>query len=190
MVMNRIIEAKEKAERFLFWVVEQKWDDAVKNTSSMRYIDDLIEWPLRFEAHAYLGYRYKERIPEFAKELRALWLKWIDLKEKHKLKDGKLFWQLYDIFLLDTKAKEDVPAAKMGSTPKVMASPNYPAPEADMHLLVSVCRAKEILGINEFDRHIDHAARLIFKWAMANDVFAYGNIRIIYQLPKIGRAHV
>jgi len=178
MEMNRIIEAKEKAERFLFWIVEQKWDDAIKNTSSMRYVDDLIEWPLRFEAHAYLGHRYKERIPEFAKELRALWLRWIDLKEKHKSKDEKLFWQLYDIFLLDTKAKEDAPAAKTGSAPKVVTPSSYP--DADIELLVSMCRATETLGINEFDSHIDHAARLIFKWAMANDVFAYGNIRIIY----------
>jgi len=178
---QRMLEAKEKAERFLCQIIDNNWDEALKNTESKRYYDDLGEWPLRLEAQAYLGRKYKERIPDFAREVVALWQKWIRFKEEQRSIEPKLFWELHDTFRRDEAPKADASGSKEElSGGAGTSSSSYP--EVSIDLLVSICRAKEALGIEGYDDSIDYAAKKVFTWLMVNDVFSHGNRQIVWQV--------
>lgn len=71
--MEEIKKAKLKAEKYFHKVVYESWNNLV-NVEKDKYIPE--GWPIKFEAHVYLGHKYKNHIPNFAHKIRHLWLNW------------------------------------------------------------------------------------------------------------------
>jgi len=182
MVMNRIIEAKERAERFLFWVADQKWADTIKDTNSTEFKYNVLDWPFRFEAYAYLGHRYKKHIRRFAQELKALWSEWVVLKEKQGSAEKEIFWQLDDVFPL-ARSFNTFTFSPLKKSPFFKSGFSI-GPDVDVDMLVSMYRAKEILGIEGFDNNFTAAARMFIRWLLCNDITYYVSHRTIWQISR------
>ncbi|MCG7853876.1 MAG: hypothetical protein MIO92_15250, partial [Methanosarcinaceae archaeon] len=180
--MDRIVEAKEKAEQFLFWVVDQKWADIVSDANSREYKYNVLDWPFRFEAYAYLGHKYKKHVRRYAQELKALWSEWIILKEKQESADKEIFWQLKEA-LPSAISINDFTFTPLHKNP-VFKSGFSIKPDVDVDMLVSMYRAKEILGIDGFDIYFTAAVRMFTKWLLFNDITYHANHRTIWQISR------
>jgi hypothetical protein len=181
MAMDRIIEAKEKAEEFLFYVVEQQWAVIIKDTRSLEFRYNALDWPVRFEAHAYLANKYKKHIRRLAEEVQALWLEWIGLHGKDRPEEAGIFWQLEDILPTACFMRDHY------SFKSLIKRPPGPEgfslwPDVDVDMLVSMYRAKETLSIQGFDANFAAALSGFIKWLSARDVFSLASHRIIWQI--------
>ena len=147
--MKNLEKAKERAENYLYRIIEQNWDSFVKNgipvliksvgrpprtiRIKMEPVDhfELMNWPLRFEAYSYLGNKYRKKIRNFAIELRELWNEWIELSKKGLFGSKEIFWSTENEALntinLDRKKTR------------------FPGSQIESH--ISMFRAKEILEI-------------------------------------------
>ena len=69
--MEEVKKAKEKAEEFLLGTIKLKWENRlskIKQEISREYFE-MVDWPLRFEAHSYLGNRYEDKKKSFVEDL-------------------------------------------------------------------------------------------------------------------------
>lgn len=158
--MENLEKAKERAENYLYRIIEQKWDKPgipvlIKSTGrpprtiriKMKRMDyfELMNWSLRFEAYSYLGNKYRKKIRSFARELRELWNEWIELSKKGLIGSETIFWpdklHFYEI------CEEGI-----------VSSPVF---EIERH--ISMFRAKEILGIPGFDPYFNEAKKRIIE---------------------------
>jgi hypothetical protein len=182
MAMDRIIEAKEKAERFLFGVVEQQWAGIIKDTHSLEFRYNALDWPFRFEAHAYLANRYRKHARRFARELQTLWLEWIGMHGKEKPEEAGIFWQLEDILPTVETMRGCFTLGSFMKGPLESKSESSPWQDVDVDMLVSMYRVKETLSIQGFDTNFAAALRGFIKWLSVRDVFSLTNNRIIWQI--------
>ncbi len=125
--MEKVKNAKEKAEEYLQWTIDQKWDSSIANEkrkSSKEYLERM-DWPLRLEAYSYLRTEYKDKNIGFGIEIRNLWDEWVELYKKGSLGGDKIFW------------------------------PYLPNNEVENH--ISMFRAKEFFGIGGFHSYFTEA---------------------------------
>jgi hypothetical protein len=186
MAIDQIIEAKQRAEAFLFKAIEEKWNEIVKDTNSIEYRDVGTAWPLRFEAYAYLAHLHKELIPRFSTELKGLWSEWINMRAADEPKKRRIFWELEDIFPLPTIPKKRIflKGIFLRKKAKELVDKMAQTPEVDIDSLVAMFRATEILGIRGFEKHFANASKTLVRWLMVNDVFAGISHRIIWQINR------
>jgi hypothetical protein len=182
MAMDRIIEAKEKAEEFLFYVVEQRWAGIIKDTHSLEFRYNALDWPFRFEAHSYLANRYRKHARRFARELQTLWLEWIGMHGKEKPEEAGIFWQLEDILPSVETMRGCFTLGSFMKGPLESKTEFSPWQDVDVDMLVSMYRVKETLSIQGFDANFAAALRGFIKWLSVRDVFSLTNNRIIWQI--------
>ena len=181
--MKNLEKAKERAESYLYRIIEQKWDKPgipvlikerekpprtirIKMKKRRDYFD-LMNWPLRFEAYSYLGNKYKKKIRSFARELRELWDEWIELSKKGLFGSERIFWpdNLHFIGIYEE------------------GEASFPVFEIERH--ISMFRAKEILGIAGFDPYFNEAKKRIIEMLYSNPFFLSENdARIIWQVVR------
>lgn len=160
--MDEIRRAKEKAEKYLNWVVEQNWDSSFKmeaDRSAFEYCEEL-DWPQRFEAYCYLGHRDKSKITSFAAKLRDLWDDWIELNKKGYL--GKDQWGRKNKFFWPVQPETES-IKKHGRLELLSPFEN----ELENH--ISMFRTKEILGIGGFDAYFNEAKKKIIDMFFSED---------------------
>lgn len=172
--MEEIKEAKERAETFLNNVITQKWDISVSSFGlkfPFNHFEEGWDWPIRFEAYSYLGHRHRERIPDFATELRTLWNKWTELDNMApSLKREKIFWPpLYDIVDYD---KPEQRAWKFFGN------------EIESH--ISMFRAREVLGLVGYDAYFEEAKDRIVAilFSVPPISLSIDDARIIWQIVR------
>lgn len=144
--MEEIKRAKQKAENWFYWILGQEWSDFYRKDNyeiSSELSFEVIDWPLRFEAYSYLGYRYKNKSSDFALKIRELWSEWIKLSEEGLLRNKRFFWPMQYTLSSDNKEKKK----------KIKAS--------EIETYVSMFRAKEILGVGGFDSYFNEAKKRI-----------------------------
>jgi len=155
--MEKIQIAKKNAETYLSNIINQSWEGDIKS-----------EWPLRFEAHAYLGNRHKELIPKFGKELRLLWRNWIELYKKGELGYRKIFWPAVDVYCIPVGHEE---------------AEWEPGFEIENH--IAMFRAKENLCIEGFETYFNEAKKRLRSLLIEEDVLKSSDKnRIIYQIVR------
>lgn len=86
--MDEIKQAIDKAESFLYQVVEQKED--YKNLE--RNSPELLDYPLRFEAYSYFGRKDPHKKSDYSKYLWGLWKEWVELNKAGKIGGEDIFW--------------------------------------------------------------------------------------------------
>ena len=168
--MKNLKEAKERAENYLYRIIEQKWDRFVKNDKRKppKHYYEEMDWSLKFEAYSYLGNKYKNKVNSFAIELRELWNEWVELNKKGLLGREKIFWPTQ--YYLD--ASDFEPHEFNGI---------YPGSETEIY--ISMFRVKEILGIGGFNIYFNEAKKRI-----ENILFSEDNIISLWiPYTKIGR---
>lgn len=194
--MENLKKAKERAESYLYRIIEQKWDSFVKNEKQepgipvlikergrpprtirikmkkrMDYFE-LMNWPLRFEAYSYLGHKYKNKINSFAIELRELWNEWIELSKKGLIGSEIIFWpdDLHFSGIYKDRFNEWIVS--------------FPVFEIERH--ISMFRAKEILGIGGYDVYFNRAKKRIINMLYSNPLsfLGHNDARIIWQVVR------
>lgn len=167
--MKEVKKAKEKAEGFLNRIVTQSWFNVFRIENDKLDTSEWIEWPLRFEAHAYLGNRHNELITNFAKELRSIWLNWKDWHEKGKLGKRRIFWPIVERYCIPI-GDPDNADWELGF-------------EIESH--IAMFRAKEILGIKGFETYFNTAKKRLRYLLLEEDVFLnWEKRRIIWQIVR------
>ena len=86
--MEEVKTAIERAESYLFMVIEQKWD----SNNLLKDTPEISDWPLRFEAYTYLGRKDPQKKEKLSEEIRLLWQEWIDQYKKGELGGDNIFW--------------------------------------------------------------------------------------------------
>ena len=187
--MKNLEKAKERAENYLYRIIEQKWDSFVKNgipvlikwvgrpprtvRIKMKPIDyfELMNWPLRFEAYSYLGNKYIKKIRNFNTELKKLWNEWIELSKKGLFGSKEIFWSTENEALntinLDRKKTR------------------FPGNEIESH--ISMFRAKEILGIVGYEPYFNEAKKRI-RDALTSKPHLFLNRLVIQSLESFVRS--
>lgn len=143
--MRKFNEIKESAEGFLKKSISQKWEEFINKGSAEPDSFKWGDWPLLFEAYAYLGNRNKDFIPEFAKQVAQIWHLWLDAYKKSKLYNYGIFWPFADEYMIDTGDPENAE----------WVSGN------DIECHVAMFRAKEILSIEGFESYFDSAKKYL-----------------------------
>lgn len=165
--MENLKKAKERAEDYLYRIIEQKWSGIVnddKRKLAKNYYKEM-DWPLRFEAYSYLGNKYKSNVNSFAVELRELWNEWIKLNKKSLLGSEKFFWpSVYEI---------DMPIGSGGNVARL------PGNEIGNH--VSMFRVKEILRIGGFDSYFNEVKKRLIEILFSNPNISL-NVNVIRNL--------
>lgn len=161
--MEEIRKAKERSEKYLHKVVNESWNNLV-NIEKDEHIP--LEWPLLFDAHVYLGNKYKKLIPEFAIKIRNLWLnwsKWYESKDKGYEKFN-FFWPVLDDFLIPINHE---------------SAESDEGHEIETHIVMF--RAKENLKIIGFDKYFNEAKRRLGELLIKDQSYAEKKIRILWQ---------
>lgn len=174
--MDEVKKAKEKAEMYLFKIIEQEWNGIIKYDEPMDLFDyfDKQDWPLRFEAFSYVGHRYKHKINSFAREIRDLWNEWVRLNKKDLIGSKFFFWPAQ----YEKRTFQDLSEDLNGK--KTNIKPN----EIENH--ISMFRAKEILGIGGFDTYFDEAKNRLLNILFSRPHLSreLGDAKIIWQIVR------
>ena len=158
-----IEKVKEKAEKYLYKIVNDSWNN-LTNLEKDDYIP--LNWPIQFDAHVYLGNKYKNLIPGYAVKIRSLWLNWMKWYESkdNGYKRFKFFWPVEDEFLIPI----DHESAESDS-----------GHEIESHIVM--CRAKENLQISGFDSYFNEAKRRLGELLIEDRSYNEKKIRILWQ---------
>ncbi|MGA2363413.1 MAG: hypothetical protein ABSG73_13255 [Candidatus Aminicenantales bacterium] len=185
MTPKDILDSKTRGEEFLFRVIEEKFEGTVETVRKRREkdidaeIDEIIDWPIRLEAYAYLGNKHKELVPKLSQELRALWDTWISLMEESDVPDKRVFWPITDV--------ESVPI-----NPFVLqelrangTASFWEAPDAAIECHVAMFRVKETLGIGGYERYFNNAREMMGNLLINKHLFDDStNRRILWQISR------
>ena len=145
--MESLKKAKERAESYLYRIIDQKWNRFVRsdNRKLPKHYYEEIDWPLRFEAYSYLGNKYKNKINSFAVELRELWNEWVELNKKGLLGSKEIFWPtVHEV---------------IGSIDPDRNEVRFSDNELWNH--ISMFRAREILRIGGYEAYFNEAKKRI-----------------------------
>jgi hypothetical protein len=187
MTPKDISDAKKRGEDFLFRVVENKFTNTLKAVRQRRNnnidadIDEIIDWPVRLEAYAYLGHKHKELIPRYAQEVRELWDGWIQLMDRSKVKDKRIFWPTTDAIAISSES----PVLEDFRLEGIAAF--WEAPEAAIECHVAMFKTKETLGIGGYEPYFENARQMIGNLLISKHLFDDSlTRRILWQISRSG----
>jgi len=162
--MKEIKKAKEKAEKYLHKVINKSWNNLV-NIEKDKHIP--YKWPLQFEAHVYLGHKYKNFVAEYAIKIRNLWLNWSKWYESKDEKYGrfKFFWPALDEFSVPIDHED------------AQSDQGY---EIESHIVMF--RAKENLQIIGFETFFNEAKRRLGDLLLEDRSYNGKKMRILWQI--------
>lgn len=185
MTLKDISDAKERGEAFLLRAIDEKFENVVgafrekKSRNTDFWFNEFFDWPIRFEAFAYLGNKHKHLVPKFARELRKLWDLWIDLMDKSDVEDKRVFWPTSVV------AWEKVNPIVRQVFQLDESTAFREVPDSAVKCHVAMFRAKETLGIGGYETYFENAREMIANLLLNKNLFdTWLNSSVLWQISR------